>query len=68
MTPFETLITEINSNVADFLGVFGLTPKLGSLIPNSIHYYADKILHPLKMMETLNDPKGVYLYCEQCPS
>ena len=68
MTPFETLITEINNNVADFLGVFGPTAKLGSLIPNSFHYHANKILHPLKMIETLNDPKGVYLYCEQCPS
>ncbi len=68
MTPFETLITEINNNVANFLGSIGLAPKLGSIIPKSLHYYTNKIFEPIRMMETLNDPKGVYLYCDQCPS
>ena len=68
MTPFETLITEINNNVADFLGTVGLTPELKSIIPKTFHHYTNKIFDPIRMMETLNDPKGVYLYCEQCPS
>ena len=68
MTPIETLITELNNNIANFLGSIGLAPKLGSIIPKSLHYYTNKIFEPIRMMETLNDPKGVYLYCDQCPS
>ena len=68
MTPIEALLTGLNSNVAASLQVLGLTSNIESSISdNNLGRYAKKILAPLSLINTLNDPKHIYLYCEKCP-
>ncbi|MEZ8133460.1 MAG: protease-4 [Polaribacter sp.] len=68
MTPIEALLTGLNSNVAASLQVLGLTSNIESSISdNNLGRYAKKILAPLNLINTLNDPKHIYLYCEKCP-
>ena len=68
MTPIEALLTGLNSNVAASLQGLGLTSNIESSISdNNLGRYAKKILAPLSLINTLNDPKHIYLYCEKCP-
>ena len=68
MTPIEALLTGLNSNVAASLEGLGLTSNIESSISdNNLGRYAKKILAPLNLINTLNDPKHIYLYCEKCP-
>lgn len=68
MTPIEALLTGLNSNVAASLQGLGLTSNIESSISdNNLGRYAKKILAPLNLINTLNDPKHIYLYCEKCP-
>ena len=68
MTPIEALLTGLNSNVAASLQGLGLTSnKESSISDNNLGRYAKKILAPLNLINTLNDPKHIYLYCEKCP-
>ena len=68
MTPIETLITELNSNVAESLHGLGLVSGANSSMSNnSLLRYAKKVLEPLNLINVLNDPKDIYLYCDKCP-
>ena len=68
MTPIEALLTGLNNNVAASLQGLGLTSNIESSISdNNLGRYAKKILAPLNLINTLNDPKHIYLYCEKCP-
>ena len=67
MSPVEALLTEINSNVTASLHRLGLGSTLKTGIPQSIQRYAKKIFGPLIMIHNLNDPRGLYLYCDDCP-
>ena len=68
MTPIEALLTGLNSNVAASLQGLGLTSNIESSISdNNLGRYAKKILAPLNLINTLNDPKHIYLYCETGP-
>jgi hypothetical protein len=33
----------------------------------SLRQQAAGILKPLQILDTLNDPRGIYLYCGNCP-
>ena len=68
MTPIETLITELNRNVAESLHGLGLVSGVNSSMSNnSLLRYAKKVLEPLNLINALNDPKDIYLYCDKCP-
>ena len=67
MSPIETLLTEINGNVTESLHYLGLGSNVKTGIPQSLQRYAKKIFGPLIMIDNLNDPRGLYLYCEDCP-
>jgi protease-4 len=67
MSPMETLLTEINGNVTKSLRNLGLNSNIKTGIPQSLQRYAKKIFGPLIMIDNLNDPRGLYLYCEDCP-
>ena len=67
MSPMETLLTEINGNVTKSLRNLGLNSNVKTGIPQSLQRYAKKIFGPLIMIDNLNDPRGLYLYCEDCP-
>ncbi|MCS5595464.1 MAG: signal peptide peptidase SppA [Porticoccaceae bacterium] len=67
MSPIETLLTEISGNVTESLHYLGLGSNVKTAIPQSLRRYAKKIFGPLIMIDNLNDPRGLYLYCEDCP-
>ena len=67
MSPVEALLTEINGNITASLHRLGLGSTFKAGIPQSIQHYAKKMFGPLMMIDNLNDPRGLYLYCDDCP-
>ena len=63
MTLYEQLFTQMNSNVRASMAGLGVQ----GLLPNSLRKQAERIFKPLHVLDSLNDPKGLYLYCESCP-
>jgi protease-4 len=62
LTAYEQLMSELNSNIS-----VSLAEGIQSLLPNSLTQQAKTILKPFNMLDNLNDPRGIYLYCEECP-
>ena len=63
LSVYEQFLSEMNSNVSASLTGLGINMQ-----PDSwLHRQAKTLLEPLRMLNTLNDPRGIYLYCEQCP-
>jgi protease-4 len=63
LTVYEQLMMEMNTNVSASLSGLGIS----SLLPVSLRQQAAGILKPLQILDTLNDPRGIYLYCGNCP-
>ena len=63
LTVYEQLLMEMNTNVSASLSGLGVS----SLLPVSLRQQAAGILKPLQILDTLNDPRGIYLYCGNCP-
>ena len=63
LTVYEQLLMEMNTNISASLSGLGIS----SLLPVTIRQQAKKILEPLRVLDTLNDPRGIYLYCGNCP-
>ena len=63
LTVYEQLLMEMNTNISASLSGLGIS----SLLPVTIRQQAMKILEPLRVLDTLNDPRGIYLYCGNCP-
>jgi len=63
LTVYEQLLLEMNTNISASLSGLGIS----SLLPVTIRQQAMKILEPLRVLDTLNDPRGIYLYCGNCP-
>jgi protease-4 len=63
LTVYEQLLMEMNTNVNASLSGLGVS----SLLPVSLRQQAAGILKPLQILDTLNDPRGIYLYCGNCP-
>ena len=63
LTVYEQLLMEMCSNIsASFTGL-----GINSWLPNSLRQQAKVILKPLQVLDTLTDPRGIYLYCDNCP-
>ena len=63
LTVYEQLLMEMNTNISASLSGLGIS----SLLPVTIRQQAMKILEPLRVLDTFNDPRGIYLYCGNCP-
>ncbi|MDA9091041.1 signal peptide peptidase SppA [bacterium] len=63
LTVYEQLLMEMSSNISASVAGLGLK----SWLPNSLREQAQVILKPLQVLDTLTDPRGIYLYCESCP-
>ena len=63
LTVYEQLLMEMSSNIsASFTGL-----GINSWLPDSLRQQAKVILKPLQVLDTLTDPRGIYLYCDNCP-
>ena len=66
MTPFETILTELIVKVQSVGRGNKVISSRESELTKSFHFYVNKLFQPLKMITSLNDPKGIYLYCDEC--
>jgi protease IV len=60
----EQAMMEINGNISAAITASGLN----SWLPKSLQREVVKVLKPLEILDTLTDPNGIYLYCDDCPS
>lgn len=66
MDPFEAFISQLNANIKPILARLGGQSHQSSSSTDFIRAYAEKYAEPLLQLQQLNDPKGIYLYCEKC--
>ena len=59
----EQAMMEINGNISAAITAAGLN----SWLPESLQREVAKVLKPLEILDTLTDPGGIYLYCDDCP-
>jgi protease-4 len=59
----EQAMMEINGNISAAVTAAGLD----SWLPESLQKQMVKVLEPLEVLNTLTDPNGIYLYCDDCP-
>ncbi len=60
----EQAMMEINGNISATITAAGLN----SWLPESLQKQVVKVLKPLEILDTLTDPSGIYLYCDDCPN
>jgi len=66
MDPFEAFISQLNANIKLILARLGGQSHQSPSSTDFIRAYAEKFTEPLLQLQQLNDPKGIYLYCEKC--
>ncbi|MDG0968622.1 MAG: signal peptide peptidase SppA [Porticoccaceae bacterium] len=66
MSPIELLITQLNTSARHYAKKFGVSGDIESMSKNNLQFYINKITAPLARIEQLNDPRGIYLFCEKC--
>jgi protease-4 len=60
----EQAMMEINGNIGAAMAASGFN----SWLPESLQREVVKVLKPLEILDTLTDPGGIYLYCDDCPN
>ena len=63
LTFIEQIMMEVSGNIGASVRSLGLT----SWLPATLQQRMATVLEPLQTLERLNDPKGIYLYCDSCP-
>ena len=64
LSPQEVFLQQLTSGVSLSLGQLGIE-KIG--LPDSILSSTQTLLDPLKELTEFNDPRGIYLHCDNCP-
>jgi protease-4 len=63
LTPYEQFIQEIGHNFSATLRQVGFNAWL----PEIVSEKAQTLISPLKYLGEFNDPRNIYLHCENCP-
>jgi protease-4 len=66
MSPFEAFVSQLNAKIAVTLNRALVSSDRPSSSIGLLQQYAHKVSEPLQRLRQLNDPKGIYLYCEEC--
>ena len=66
LSVYEQLLVGMSSNVATSMISLGIEPQ-DSWLPEILSRQAKTLAQPLQLLDSLSDPKGIYLLCEQCP-
>lgn len=66
LSVYEQLLVGMSSNVATSMTSLGIEPQ-DSWLPEILSRQAKTLAQPLELLDSLSDPKGIYLLCEQCP-
>lgn len=64
LSPQEVFLQQLTSGVSLSLGQLGIE-KIG--LPDSILSSTQTLFDPLKELTEFNDPRGIYLHCDNCP-
>ena len=67
LTVYEQFLSGMNSSVGASLAALGVTASGDSWIPDVLRGQAKTLIKPLDALGNLSDPKGIYVYCDQCP-
>jgi len=59
----EQLMMQISGNVKAGISALGLN----SWLPASLQHQLTAAMQPLQLLNRLNDPNHIYVYCENCP-
>lgn len=68
LTFYEQFLAEINGNIRASLAGLGVNIEQASWLPDSLRQQAVSLLKPFALLDQLTDPRGIYLYCDGCPS
>jgi protease-4 len=68
LTFYEQFLAEINGNIRASLAGLGVNIDQASWLPDSLRQQAVSLLKPFALLDQLTDPRGLYLYCDDCPS
>lgn len=63
---YEQFLMGMSSNVSASMAGLGIQPT-DSWLPEVLSRQAKTLAQPLKALDRLSDPRGIYLLCEQCP-
>ena len=66
LSVYEQLLVGMSSNVATSMTSLGIEQQ-DSWLPEILSRQAKTLAQPLELLDSLSDPKGIYLLCEQCP-
>lgn len=64
LSPQEQFLQQLSSGISLSLEQLGLDK---ALLPNSLYRQTQSLLSPLIRFVDLNDPRGIYLHCDNCP-
>ena len=63
LTPYEQFIQQIGHNFSAAVRQVGFN----ALLPEIVSKKAQTLISPLKYLGEFNDPRNIYLHCENCP-
>lgn len=67
LSPQEVFLQQLTSGISMSLESLGLTNFTKSWLPESLYTSTQSILSPLINLTEFNDPRGIYLHCDNCP-
>jgi len=72
LSPQELLVQQLSQNISASLAGLGLQPRwlsteLSSELSTELLSRARSALSPLTKLREFNDPRGIYLHCDNCP-
>ncbi len=59
----EQIMMQISGNMSASVKALGLS----SWLPTTLQRHWSAAIKPLRLLDTLNDPNHIYLYCDSCP-
>ncbi len=68
LSPQELLVQQLTQNISASLAGLGLQPaQLSTELSTGLLSRARSALSPLTKLSEFNDPRGIYLHCDNCP-
>jgi protease-4 len=64
LSPQEEFLRQLTSNISLSLGHIGMTREW---LPERFFADTESLLRPLIELSEFNDPRGIYLHCDNCP-
>ena len=66
LSAYEQLLLSMSSSAGTSLANLDIETKV-SWLPDLLSRQAKTLVQPLQALDNLSDPRGMYLFCDQCP-